>query len=129
MSAYLAALDALSDLILACQTVYASIQVGAMPANDSLVMAPSAGGVENVSIGLTGDLNLDIVCNAKHKEQRMAINALADIHQLLPKMIPYPSGNGWQLLSISTSSAPTFIEFDGDQYLYGSGLEVHLFIE
>ena len=129
MSAYLMALDALSDLVLACQTVYGSIQIGSLPAEDSLVIAPSAGGVENVGLGLNGDLNIDVVCNAKHKQQRMVIDALAEIHRLLPRMMNLPSGDGWQILSISTSSSPTFIEFDGDQYLYGSGLEVHIYIE
>lgn len=129
MSAYQEAIGALADLVQSCQPVYGSITIGAMPAEDSLVIAPSAGGVENVGLDLAGDLNLDFVCNAKHREQKSVLAALGEIHRLLPRAVPFPTGDGWQILSISTSSAPTFIEFDGDQYLYGSGLEVHIYIE
>lgn len=129
MSAFLDMLDKLSDLVLSCQDVYDSIDFGSMPSNDSLVFAPSAGVSENVALDLSGDLNLDIVCNAKHKYQRQAIDALADIHHYLPRLKNLPHTDDWQILSISTSSSPTFIEFDGDQYLYGSGLEVHVYIK
>lgn len=129
MSALREAFDAIRSLAVAAQGVYDRAMVGAMPENDSLVMTISAGAEENTGLDLRGDLNLDIVVNAKHKLQTSAWDALNDIHYTLSRMMSLPTGDGWQVLSISTSSSPTFIEFDGDQYLYGSGLEVHIFIE
>lgn len=129
MSALREAFDEIRRIALMAQEVYDRIAVGAMPESDSLVMAVSAGAEENTSLDLRGDLNLDVVVNSKHKTQTSAWDALNDIHYILPRMKNLPSGDGWQVLSISTSSSPTFIEFDGDQYLYGSGLEVHIYIE
>lgn len=129
MSTLREAFDGLRRLALLSQEVYDRINVGAMPENDSLVMTVSAGIEENVGLDLRGDLNLDVVVNAKHRLQTSAWDALNDIHYTIPRMKDLPAGNGWQILSVSTSSSPTFIEFDGDQYLYGSGLEVHIYIE
>lgn len=129
MSALREAFDAIRQLAVMSQDVYNRAMVGAMPENDSLVMTVSAGGEENVGLDLCGDLNLDIVVNAKHRLQTSAWDALNDIHYTLSRMKNLPTGDGWQVLSVSTSSTPTFIEFDGDQYLYGSGLEVHIYIE
>lgn len=129
MSALREAFDAIRELAVSAQVVYDRAFVGAMPENDSMVMTISAGAEENTSLDLRGDLNLDVVVNAKNAIQTSAWDALNDIHYALSRMKDLPSGDGWQVLSISTSSSPTFIEFDGDQYLYGSGLEVHIFIE
>ncbi len=123
------AFDAIREMALAAQDVYSRVWVGALPDADSLCMALSAGGEENVDLNLTGDLSLDIVVNDKHAEQGKALDALADIHHALTREKNLPIGDGWQVLSIKTSSAPTYIEFDGDQWLYGSGLEVHVYIE
>lgn len=129
MSALRNAFDALRALAVSAQTVYDRVLVGAMPESDSLVMMVSAGGEQNTALDLSGDLNLDIVVNAKHRSQTDAWDALNDIHYNLTRMKELPQTDEWQLLSISTSSSPTFIEFDGDQYLYGSGLEVHVYIK
>lgn len=129
MSALREAFTALCDEILASQSVFTTYSVGAMPANDSIVMQISAGAEENTTLDLHGDLNLDVVVNAKHRLQQDAFDALADVHHFLKRKINLPHAEGWQILSVSTSSAPTFIEKDADQYLYGSGLEVHVYIE
>lgn len=129
MSALRNAFDALRALAVSAQTVYDRALVGSMPQNDSLVMMPSAGGDLDTTLDLSGDLSLDIVVNAKHRSQTAAWDALNDIHYNLTRMKELPQTDDWQLLSISTSSSPTYIEFDGDQYLYGSGLEVKVYIK
>lgn len=129
MSALRNAFDALRALAVSAQTVYDRALVGAMPQNDSLVMMPSTGGEQDIALDLSGDINLDIVVNAKHRSQTAAWDALNDIHYNLTRMKELPHTDDWQLLSISTSSSPTYIEFDGDQYLYGSGLEVKVYIK
>lgn len=129
MSAFYEAVDAVRDLALSAQNQYTVITLGALPASDGMSIAVSAGAEENTALDLSGDLNLDIVLNAKNKDQVAAMNALADVHRTITRIKELPSGAGWQLLSISTSSAPTYIDRDGDQFLYGSGLEVHIYIE
>lgn len=128
MSALRQAFDAVRSLAVQAQGVYDRAFVGAKPEKNSLVMTVSAGTEEDTSLDLRGDLNLDVVVNAKHSLQTSAWDALNDIHYTLSRMTNLPADDDWQILSISTSSSPTFIEFDGDQYLYGSGLELHIFI-
>ena len=129
MSALRNAFDALRSLALSSQTVYERVFVGALPENDSLVMTISAGGEQDTALDLSGDLNLDVVVNAKHKGDTVAFDVLNDIHYYLTRMKDLPHTDDWQILSISTSSSPTFIERDGDQFMYGSGLEVHVYIK
>lgn len=129
MSALNEILDALRDFARDAQGVYTIVYNGMLPAQDSMCMALSAGGEQSTALDLRGDLNLDITCNAKHKDQVSVIDALADVHYTLPRMRNLPSGDGWQILSIATSSAPRFLERDTDQFLYGSAFEVVVFIE
>lgn len=129
MSALQEAFDAVRDMALKAQSTYTRVWVGALPDEDSLSMAISAGGDVSTALDLTGDLSLDMVVNAKHKNQSAVLDALADIHRTLTRARDFPLGKGWQVLSIATSSAPTYIEFDGDQWLYGSGLDVRIYIK
>ena len=129
MQAYLDAFDALQELILNAQNEYVRIEVGSLPAEDSIVIAPAAGTVANNDLANHGDMDIDFVLNAKHKDQRTVISALMSVHHTLTRSQDLPKGKGWQLLSVSTSATPTFIEHDGDQFLYGSGLRVVLYLE
>lgn len=129
MSALESAFEALCDLIASYQSTFMTYSIGAMPAADSLVMQISTGSEENTGLDLCGDLNLDVVVNAKHKSQREVFSALSDIHYFLPRRKNLPHTEDWQILSVKTSSLPTMIEKDGDQYLYGSGLEVHIHLK
>lgn len=129
MHAYLEAFDALQDLVLLSQNEYKKITVGSLPAEDSIVIAPAAGISTNEDLAHHGDLDMDFVLNAKHKDQRAVISALMSVHHTITRMHDLPKGEGWQLLSVSTSATPTFIEHDGDQFLYGSGLRVVLYLE
>lgn len=129
MNAFQQAFDALRALVLDSQSEYSRVLVGALPPNDSMVMAVSAGAEENTGLDLHGDLNLDVVLNAKHREQDNVMAALFDVHTNVSRIKDLPRGEGWQILSVFTSSAPSFIEYDGDQWLYGSALEVHISID
>lgn len=129
MNAFQDAFDALRDLIRDAQTVYATIPVGSLPPEDSMVTTISTGTPVNDDLALHGDLDLDFVLNAKHKSQRGVIAALTDVHYNLSRLKDLPRGEGWQLLSIQTSTYPAYIEHDGDQYLYGSALRVLMHLE
>lgn len=129
MNAFQEAFDALRKLMLDAQGVYDKVHVGALPPNDSMCAVISTGAETNTDIGHHGDLDIDVVLNAKHKSQAAVIDALTDVHYMLSRMTDLPKGNGWQLLDVSTSSFPTFVEHDGDQFLYGSGFRVLLYLE
>lgn len=129
MTAFEQAFDALRDLIRDAQGVYDFIPVGSLPPQDSMVTAMSTGGDANTDLALHGDLDLDFVLNAKHRDQRTVIGALTDVHYALSRMTDLPHGDGWQILSIQTSTFPSYIEYDGDQFLYGSALRVLLYLE
>ena len=78
MSALESAFEALCDLIASYQSTFMTYSIGAMPAADSLVMQISTGSEENTGLDLCGDLNLDVVVNAKHKEKPPTYRGLAD---------------------------------------------------
>ena len=123
------AFDAIRAMAQEAQDIFPGIDVGSMPAGDRLCMRFTAGAEEDMALDLRGDLNMDMVVNARHRNQRDAWAALCAIHRHLTRTRPLPYGDGWQVLDIATSSAPAFIEQDGDQYLFGSGLEVLIYIE
>lgn len=129
MSAIIQAFDAVRDMVLAAQSTYRRVEMGALPAADGLCIAISAGTPEHTALDLRGDLSLDIVCNAKHQRQEAALDALAEIHRALTTAAVLPSGTGWQVLSISTSGAPCYLGREEKQWLYGSALNVKLSIE
>jgi hypothetical protein len=122
-------LDTLRDLARDAQGVYDIVYNGALPEQDSMVMALTAGGEVNVGLDYYGDHNLDIVCNAKHADQQTVIRALTAVHLTLRRMKTFPSGDGWRINSVSTSSMPRFLERDSDQFLYGSGFSVLVTID
>lgn len=123
------AFDAIRAMALAAQTTFDAVEVGSMPADDSLVMMLAAGGEATQTLDHRGDLTVDIVCNAKHRSHLIVMDVLANVHQNLTQTKDLPRGNGWQVLSLSSSSLPTFIEKDGDQFLYGSGFNAKIWIK
>ena len=123
------AFDAIRAMALAAQTTYDEVQVGSLPPADSMVMLIAAGAEKTATLDHRGDLTVDIVCNVKHKYQMVAIDVLATVHNELTSATNRPSRDGWQVLSLSSSSLPTFIEKDGDQFLYGSGFNAKIWIK
>lgn len=121
--------DAVRAMALAAQTTYDRVLVGSMPENDSMVMLIAAGGEQTPTLDRRGDLSIDIVCNDKHASQMIAMDTLAVVHYALTTTAELPKGDGWQILDIRSSSLPTLIEYDGDQWLYGSGFEVRVWIQ
>lgn len=128
-SKLLDAFDAIRAMALAAQSTYETVYMGAMPADDSICMLISAGGETTATLDHRGDITLDIVCNAKNKLQTTVVDVLANIHHALTTTFDLPSSDEWQVLSITSSSLPTLIEYDGDQWLYGSGFNVKLWIK
>lgn len=129
MNAVREAFDAVRAMALASQTAYARVDVGALPAENGLCMAISAGVQERVTLDLRGDLALDVVLNAKHARQETALDALCAIHRALTTSTALPCGDDWQVLSIQTQGAPCYIGRDDAQWLYASGLSVRVSVD
>lgn len=122
------AFEAIRAMALAAQSTFETIETGSLPANDSMVMVIAAGGEQTPTLDHCGDLTVDIVCNVKHRFHTVALDVLSNVHHELTRTKHLPSGEGWQVLSLSSSSLPTFIEKDGDQFLYGSGFNAKIWI-
>lgn len=123
------AFEAIRAMALAAQSTFEKIETGSLPVDDSMVMTIGAGGEVDIALDLHGDQIVDIVCNAKHRVHATVIDVLSNVHRELTTSMHLPSGDGWQVLSIATSSLPTFIEKDGDQFLYGSGFNAKIWIQ
>lgn len=103
---------------------YAAVTVGALPPQNGLCLAVSAGraGVRTLSGG--GCVTLDVTLNAKHENQRTAMDALCTIHEALTRRADLPCGEGWQMIAVRTAAAPSYLDREGGQWLYGSALSV-----
>lgn len=123
------AFEAIRAMALAAQSTFDEIQTGSLPPDDSLVMVIAAGGEAMPTLDHRGDQSVDIVCNIKHRVHATAVDVLSNIHRELTQSKRLPSGEGWQVLSLASSSLPTFIEKDGDQFLYGSGFNAKIWIK
>ncbi len=107
---------------------YATIVIGALPADNSISMTVSGGYDTTRFLSRNAVTRLDVVCNGKHADQQAVSDALNAIHAALTRAASYPSGTGWQILNITTSALPSYIEKqDNGQYLYGSALTVEYY--
>lgn len=108
---------------------YAPVTIGALPPDNGLSMAWSAGSV-NTFMNKKAAVSMSAVLNAKHKNQRAAADALGKIHTALSMAKAYPSADNFQITAIQTAGAPSYLgrEQNG-QWLYGSSLEIHFFLK
>ena len=123
MSIQAQVLDALRQLIddLGC---YARVTVGPLPPEGGLSLAPS-GGAAYATLAGGWTAALDVVLNARHERQSVALEALCSIHEALARRDDWPAGEGWQIVSVRPASAPGYLDREGGQWLYGSALTLH----
>ena len=115
--------DALATLVDGVGS-YAAVDIGTLPRDSGICLGISTGGTQSVTLAHGGQHTLDIVLNAKHPNQAMALDALCCIHEQLTRLHDLPSGEGWQLTAIRTNGAPSTIGRDGNQWLCVSGLTI-----
>lgn len=116
-------LDAVLSLI-TTKTTYSPV-VGSLPSREGVAVQIATGAIESAYLPRT-ELHRDtLVINAKYKSQADAINALDTIHKALTKRIGYSHATEWQIVNISTSTAPDYLGQEGNEwYLYGSSVVV-----
>lgn len=124
-------IQAVKTLATSYAAPYTSIDLGGLPENDGLALylGPSSPDEEYLD---RGSLNgIDVVLNGKHANQQKVLSALSNIHKSLTQLKTYPSGEGWEITNIRTTTAPNFIEQEASsgQWLYGSILEVQFYMK
>lgn len=117
---------AVKALALAAASPFTAIAHGSLPGADSLAMYAGPGG-EDESYLDRGSLNsFSVVLNGKHANRQTVVTALSNIHTALTRRKEYPTGTGWEITNIRTTTAPNYIEQEAStkQWVYGSVLEV-----
>ena len=128
-------MSVLNDILLAviglaqATDPYATIVVGALPADNGITMTYGAGGVDTTFITKGICYDLDIALNGKHSNAQTVSDALNNIHQALTQATSYPRTENYQITDISTISTPSYLDREqNSQILYGSSLRVKAFI-
>lgn len=108
---------------------YATITVGALPADNGICMTYATGSPSSTFLDKGMAYQKTLVCNAKNTSQQEAQEALDAIHVSLTQTKTYPSGEDWQITDIETVSAPSYLSREqNSQWLYGSSLRVKFFL-
>ena len=123
MSAQAEALEALRGMIDALNN-FAPVSVGELPANQGLSIALASGREGEATLALGRVLLLDVTLNARHANQRLALDTLCRIHETLARQAQLPGGVGWQMIAVKTGSSPGYLGRQNGQWLYGSALTV-----
>lgn len=111
---------------------YTTIEIGSLPSGETLAMYQGPSLPREVYMN-RGELSeLLIALNGKHRAQAKVTAALSALHSSLKLAESYPSGEGWQILSIETATAPSLLEREPSEprcFLYGSLLRVKVYFE
>lgn len=107
---------------------YATIFVGALPADNGLSMFLSSGAPEHTFLTKGAAYRLSVLLNGKHTDQQTVLGALDSIHHALTTTKTYPATGDFQITNIETTAAPSYIGREqGEQHIYGSSLAVKFF--
>ena len=108
---------------------YATVTVGALPADNGICMAPGPGAL-NTFMNKKAAATMSVVLNAKNVSQQAAMDALGAIHTALNMTTTYPSADNFQITNIETNGPPNYLSREqNSQWLYGSSLTVKFFLK
>ena len=108
---------------------YATVTIGALPADNGISMAPASGAL-NTFMDKKAAVSMSVVINAKNVNQQAAMDALGDIHTALNMTNIYPSTENFQITNIETNGPPTYLNREqNSQWLYGSSVTVKFFLK
>lgn len=108
---------------------YATITVGALPADDGICMTYATGAPSSTFLDKGMAYQRSLVLNAKNTSQQAAQEALDAIHVALTQATTYPSGEAWQITDIETIAAPSYLSREqNSQWLYGSSLRIKFYL-
>lgn len=106
---------------------YATVKVGALPTDNSIVMEIATGSPDTVFKDRSALYSMDIVLNGKHTSQETVLDTLCDIHQALTQRDTFPDTGEAQITNIETTNIPSYLDRTNNQWLYGSSLRVSFY--
>lgn len=120
------AVESVMDLINALKP-FSPITRGAMSTGASLVCEVAPSRPEAVYMDKHQYIPLDLTINGKHTNLKTLSDTLNDIHDYLTTMTDYPSGDGWQIVDISTYTEPQVIGREqNSEWLMASDLNIKI---
>lgn len=105
--------------------LYANIYRGALGTGNGICCEIGPTTPEIVFLNKHRYIPVDLTINGKHEELDVLSEAMNKIHDELPAKTSYTSGNGWQIVDITTSSFPQVIaREDEGPWIMASSLTV-----
>ena len=123
------AVEAVMDLINAFGTsIFSGIRRGALGTDCGLVCEVGPSGPLEVYLDKGQYIPLDLTINGKHSNLETLLETMNGIHENLTHMKSYPSGDGWEIVDITTSMLPQRIgREDSGAWLVASSLIIKIF--
>lgn len=124
MSIINSAVEAVMDMIDALG-IYANITRGALGTGDCICCEVGPTAPEAVFLDKHQYIPIDLTINGKHGNLQTLSDALNNIHHSLTMATTYTSGNGWQIVDITTMTEPQVIGRESDnKWMMASALLV-----
>ena len=118
------AIESVMDLIDALG-LFANIYRGALGTGNGLCCEIGPTSPETVFLDKHQYIPVDLTINGKHDDLRTLSDAMNKIHENLTMAFSYPSGNGWQIVDITTATEPQVIaREDSNQWIMASAIYV-----
>ena len=118
------AIESVMDLIDALG-LFSLITRGALGTGDGLCCEIGPTSVETVWLDKNQYIPVDMTINGRHSNLQTLSDTLNLIHESLTMMTSYPSGNGWEIVDITTLTEPQMIgREDSNEWLMASALLV-----
>ena len=120
------AVEAVMDLIDGLD-LFALISRGALGTGNGLACEVGPTSPEAVYLDKHQYIPIDLTINGKHDDLELLMDTMNLIHEELTMRRSYPSGNGWQVVDITTMTEPQIIaREDSNQWVMASALLVKM---
>lgn len=108
--------------------LYTNIIIGNTPPTDGISVFISSGMPELTDLEKGMIVSVNMMCNAKHRSQDAAFDALYKIHKRLTKTKDYPNREEYQIANIETITLPNLLtREDNGSYVFGSTLNIKFY--
>ena len=120
------AIESVMDLI-DNLNLFAKISRGALGTGNGLTCEIGPTSPEAVFLDKNQYIPIDLTINGKHDDLQVLTDALNGIQEGLTMRTDYPSGNGWEVVDITTLTEPQIIaREDSNQWVMASALLVKM---
>ena len=120
------AVESVMDLIDG-QKYFALITRGALGTDNGLACEVGPTTPETVFLDKNQYIPIDLTINGKNDDLQLLSDTMNGIHDYLTMLRSYPSGNGWEIVDITTLTEPQIIaREDSNQWVMASALLVKM---